>query len=1566
MDVFSQIRSLKIPRVLRFPLPVLAFLAPAFAMAQDVSVTVNGSISVTSAIPPIYNGQYVLQTTDFGFLWLDTVALNSGLVEAEAKCGVGQPPSNSNIYVTGDCNGTGSISSSGKYVLVRQFNSQCGAATKGCDGPAIRGPARLTFNLGGNWAYLGDLGDLADSTQTADPQGRTWTVETVDLYHYIWHASGVPNAPPTARATAANLSAAGRADKTNYYGDKWQLQDASTTTSPLNEVDWDFNYAGSYSKDEGGAPSTEGTVTGYFPCDPNGVAKGDIRLGTNCIQSLGLTNPAASGSYLFAEQSANANGPSASPFVSSAIPVVCAQAIILGYTGSTGTCAKTGGTLNVLTGGNADASASKGNLAEASFNWSFTGSNPISASSAVVPVPAGDTGFTLTITYPGGYTATASGTIVQTDLVAAFSLTPNPVLINTTLTLSNQMQIAAKATLNSVDYLVNPGACGTPPPMSSNPLAAGFLTVGGSASLPAPTSNGGYCMYLRYNFTSSSGAAQSQIVSADFTATNWVAHPAIFIDPLPVCGISLCPQIGQTYNLSDSESTSLMPVPHPGAQWDIVNGAGTVISSIGTSGDATAPLAWTPSSPCTSNCFLRLTVTTQSTTLAVSISNPVPTPAPTAPPTPGPTPPPSGSLFVSLSGPTSGAKGTALRFTASPGGGTPPYSYAWQCDYNPLAGWTPGNQTATCTYGTSGTHNVKVQVRDSVGSTGFSDDYLVTITGLPAPSADLTVSGASQNPLNGRYSAPTGTVLTFTANEPSASSYSWSFGDGGSATTRTATHAFAASGAYIVHVTLQGDGVNTQGSSSAAINVDITGPPPPSTAYTVSGATQTGTNAYTAEAGKTITFTATGSNITSYAWDFGDGSSATGASVTKSYGSAGSRTVHLTVTGDGVTTAGTNGVDIAMAITPPTFRAVIVPGAAHLDDGTTTWSTDVSITNGGTAFMNVSLAFVPFVADSVAPPSLDLTQLPYDTPVALGPSGSRSIKDVVAYLGGSNAKGTVVIRYQNSAQAPLVSARVAFQPKVNPSNISYGSGIPVYVVDGAGNIAPQGFTSVVLARAPGGSQTQSEKETLDPTLTVNLAGTGTGTVTSNPPGISCPGTCSATFAFGDSVFLNGAADPGSTFAGIAGCNYYPLGQCAMTMDTSKSVTATYNGSSSSNPTPTPTPTPTGTTTPNATPTPTPTPTATPPAPTPQGDQYLIGLQSDSKNRFVVTLFNAGNSPGSFELSATDDQGVPVLILDGSGSLVASRKVSNLAPYQQVYLRDSDLGLADGKHYVLKATSTQGTLLAFGTALDRQTNDLVQITDDSQAAPAENGIVSYWVAGVSRYDSTYGAHWRTSLQIFNRGSKPRNLYFQYFESPDGGITEHVVHLDKYPILAGQLLGADDVVSALGTDPGNTAGILRIYYPKDDESASHPLIISSRNYDDQPTGTAGSQLDVYTSLQTGDGSHNLYLTGVEDSDRYRSVIGVFAMDSSASAAPITGRIVAVGPDGSVVGSAAFGLGGSGPRYGQISLTDPNMNFQNPGTPVSIRIDQLSGGRIGAYAFTVDKVTNASVFIQALPQN
>ena len=74
------------------------------------------------------------------------------------------------------------------------------------------------------------------------------------------------------------------------------------------------------------------------------------------------------------------------------------------------------------------------------------------------------------------------------------------------------------------------------------------------------------------------------------------------------------------------------------------------------------------------------------------------------------------------------------------------------------------------------------------------------------------------------------------------------------------------------------------------------------------------------------------------------------------------------------------------------------------------------------------------------------------------------------------------------------------------------------------------------------------------TLTVTVS--GTGTVTSSPAGISCPPTCSATFAHGTSVTLTPINGHGWTFANWTGdCS--GTGTCTVTMTTARSVTAVF-------------------------------------------------------------------------------------------------------------------------------------------------------------------------------------------------------------------------------------------------------------------------------------------------------------------------------------------------------------------------------------------------------------------------
>lgn len=77
-------------------------------------------------------------------------------------------------------------------------------------------------------------------------------------------------------------------------------------------------------------------------------------------------------------------------------------------------------------------------------------------------------------------------------------------------------------------------------------------------------------------------------------------------------------------------------------------------------------------------------------------------------------------------------------------------------------------------------------------------------------------------------------------------------------------------------------------------------------------------------------------------------------------------------------------------------------------------------------------------------------------------------------------------------------------------------------------------------------------------LTVLSAGTGTGTVTSLPTGISCETNCSASYPSLTSVILTATANSSSTFTGWSGGGCSGTGTCSVSLTSATSVTATFN------------------------------------------------------------------------------------------------------------------------------------------------------------------------------------------------------------------------------------------------------------------------------------------------------------------------------------------------------------------------------------------------------------------------
>lgn len=125
-----------------------------------------------------------------------------------------------------------------------------------------------------------------------------------------------------------------------------------------------------------------------------------------------------------------------------------------------------------------------------------------------------------------------------------------------------------------------------------------------------------------------------------------------------------------------------------------------------------------------------------------------------------------------------------------------------------------------------------------------------------------------------------------------------------------------------------------------------------------------------------------------------------------------------------------------------------------------------------------------------------------------------------------------------------------------------------YVVNSSTQITvtiPAGASSGLFMVSTQGGQTSSTPFTVLQTLAVTTAGTGSGTVTSTAPDsrIACQSgssvNCTADFDKGAFVTLSATPDnSGSVFSGWSGACTESAGDCSVTMDMDKAVTATFS------------------------------------------------------------------------------------------------------------------------------------------------------------------------------------------------------------------------------------------------------------------------------------------------------------------------------------------------------------------------------------------------------------------------
>ena len=202
----------------------------------------------------------------------------------------------------------------------------------------------------------------------------------------------------------------------------------------------------------------------------------------------------------------------------------------------------------------------------------------------------------------------------------------------------------------------------------------------------------------------------------------------------------------------------------------------------------------------------------------------------------------------------------------------------------------------------AGTYYLRI---DGIGvgdaSTGYTDygsigNYLIIGTfpaaavSKQAPTAYATVSSTSGTvPLTVSFSGQSSSDADGTI-----ASYSWNFGTGAVATGATATYTYQSAGTYTAVLTVvDNDGL----SGTYAVNINVSEASNLAPVAVASASTSSGM------APLPVVFSSAGSSdrdgvITAYHWNFGDGTSSTAASPSKTYSAAGNYTVTLTVTDD--------------------------------------------------------------------------------------------------------------------------------------------------------------------------------------------------------------------------------------------------------------------------------------------------------------------------------------------------------------------------------------------------------------------------------------------------------------------------------------------------------------------------------------------------------------------------------------------------------------------------------------------------------------------------------------------
>jgi len=241
---------------------------------------------------------------------------------------------------------------------------------------------------------------------------------------------------------------------------------------------------------------------------------------------------------------------------------------------------------------------------------------------------------------------------------------------------------------------------------------------------------------------------------------------------------------------------------------------------------------------------------------------------------------PSPTIFVG--GPTTGAPGDQLTFTANAAICTPnPSGWSW----NPGGGFIAGSATGSTvqiSWSSAGQKSVTA-MNSACGSATGLRSVDISSPGGPSLNAHFTFSPTAPAP---------GQTVSFDASSSTGNptQFSWTFGDGTGGSGPFASHSYAVACNYDVTltVTAPGNDPSCPGgtcTSQAFRSVPVGQQPPPDATFTTDApcVNMFGFDECQAQVGHSVSFTATSTLPFTFNWDFGDGGTATGRSVTHAW-----------------------------------------------------------------------------------------------------------------------------------------------------------------------------------------------------------------------------------------------------------------------------------------------------------------------------------------------------------------------------------------------------------------------------------------------------------------------------------------------------------------------------------------------------------------------------------------------------------------------------------------------------------------------------------------------------------